>query len=296
MRVAPVGDDAALAAHVLAWLDDPAALASAAAAAPAFAERFTPATCHAAYAELYLEVGGGSRRRGGPPSAAHEPDARLPGAVDDHRHEAAAERRGVVDGVVAREHPADDRRAAPLARAQHIVDRDVGDPPAQPGTALRYIASSSRVSRSARCRPCLPGFRASMASSRLSTLRRAERENHPPTPTDLAYSVKSVLRIRALPDENPNDCQRFLAGLTSGKGHSRTCRRGWSSLLRFVRSRSARTRLAGFPTHGRASLRCGALPRACERRQLMSSRAAFAAYAYAMPGIMPLQKKPSRRF
>ena len=61
VRVAPVGDDAALAAHMLGWLDDRAALASAAAAAAAVAERFTPAACHAAYAELYREVGGGSR-------------------------------------------------------------------------------------------------------------------------------------------------------------------------------------------------------------------------------------------
>jgi glycosyltransferase involved in cell wall biosynthesis len=57
VRLAPIGDDAKLAAHVLAWLDDPDALASAAAAAQAEAERFDPAACHRAYADLYEELG-----------------------------------------------------------------------------------------------------------------------------------------------------------------------------------------------------------------------------------------------
>jgi glycosyltransferase involved in cell wall biosynthesis len=56
VRVAPVGDDATLARHVLAWLDDPAALERAATAARAAADRFTPAACHRAYADLYAEL------------------------------------------------------------------------------------------------------------------------------------------------------------------------------------------------------------------------------------------------
>jgi glycosyltransferase involved in cell wall biosynthesis len=55
-RIAPVGDDAVLAAHVLAWLDDPAALERASAAAREAAERFAPAACHAEYAALYAEL------------------------------------------------------------------------------------------------------------------------------------------------------------------------------------------------------------------------------------------------
>jgi len=57
VRLAPVGDDVALAAHVLDWLDDPAALARASTAARAAAERFTPAACHRAYGDLYAELG-----------------------------------------------------------------------------------------------------------------------------------------------------------------------------------------------------------------------------------------------
>jgi glycosyltransferase involved in cell wall biosynthesis len=56
VRLAPVGDDAALAAHVLAWLDDPGALARAAVAARAAADRFAPAACHRAYADLYARL------------------------------------------------------------------------------------------------------------------------------------------------------------------------------------------------------------------------------------------------
>ena len=57
VRLAPVGDDVALAAHVLDLLDNPRALASAAAAARAAAERFAPAACHRAYGDLYAELG-----------------------------------------------------------------------------------------------------------------------------------------------------------------------------------------------------------------------------------------------
>ena len=49
-------DDAALATHVLDWLEDPVALAGAAAAATGTAERFSPAVCHATYARLYAEL------------------------------------------------------------------------------------------------------------------------------------------------------------------------------------------------------------------------------------------------
>jgi glycosyltransferase involved in cell wall biosynthesis len=56
-RLAPVGDAAGLAAHVLAWLDDPGALARASSAARAAARRFTPDECHRAYAELYAGLG-----------------------------------------------------------------------------------------------------------------------------------------------------------------------------------------------------------------------------------------------
>jgi glycosyltransferase involved in cell wall biosynthesis len=58
VRLGAVGDDAALAAHVLAWLEDPGALARAASAARAAAARFTPAACHRAYADLYAELRG----------------------------------------------------------------------------------------------------------------------------------------------------------------------------------------------------------------------------------------------
>jgi glycosyltransferase involved in cell wall biosynthesis/O-antigen ligase len=57
VRVVPIGDHAALAAHVLAWLDDPDALAHAALAARTAADGFMPATCHLAYAHLYAELG-----------------------------------------------------------------------------------------------------------------------------------------------------------------------------------------------------------------------------------------------
>jgi glycosyltransferase involved in cell wall biosynthesis len=56
VRVAAVGDDEALAAHILGWLEDPAALLAAADAARRTAERFTPSACHAAYARLYDEL------------------------------------------------------------------------------------------------------------------------------------------------------------------------------------------------------------------------------------------------
>jgi glycosyltransferase involved in cell wall biosynthesis len=56
VRLAPVGDDAALAAHVLAWLGDPGARDRAAAAARAAADRFAPAACGRAYADLYAEL------------------------------------------------------------------------------------------------------------------------------------------------------------------------------------------------------------------------------------------------
>jgi glycosyltransferase involved in cell wall biosynthesis len=56
VRVAPVGDDAALAEHVLGWLGDPAALAAASAEARRTAQRFSPAACHARYAFLYDEL------------------------------------------------------------------------------------------------------------------------------------------------------------------------------------------------------------------------------------------------
>lgn len=59
VRLAAVGDDAGLAAHVLAWLDDPDALGRAATAARAAADRFTPSRCHRAYADLYAELATG---------------------------------------------------------------------------------------------------------------------------------------------------------------------------------------------------------------------------------------------
>jgi glycosyltransferase involved in cell wall biosynthesis len=58
VRVAAVGDDVGLAAHILDWLEDPAALAAAAAAAHRVAQRFAAAICHEAYARLYAEVAG----------------------------------------------------------------------------------------------------------------------------------------------------------------------------------------------------------------------------------------------
>jgi glycosyltransferase involved in cell wall biosynthesis len=63
VRVAPVGDDAALAQHMLDWLDDPSALAAAAAATRRVAERFSPTACHAHYARLYDELLSGRGRR-----------------------------------------------------------------------------------------------------------------------------------------------------------------------------------------------------------------------------------------
>jgi glycosyltransferase involved in cell wall biosynthesis len=56
VRSAPVGDDVALAAHVLDWLDDPNELARAAFAARLTAERFAPARFHEAQARLYAEL------------------------------------------------------------------------------------------------------------------------------------------------------------------------------------------------------------------------------------------------
>ena len=56
VRIAPVGDDKALAAHVLDWLQDPRALADATAAARPAAERFAPAACHRAYRDLYAQL------------------------------------------------------------------------------------------------------------------------------------------------------------------------------------------------------------------------------------------------
>jgi glycosyltransferase involved in cell wall biosynthesis len=56
VRLGPVGDDAALASHVLAWLDDPCARDRAAVAARLAAERFSPDACHRAYADLYAEL------------------------------------------------------------------------------------------------------------------------------------------------------------------------------------------------------------------------------------------------
>lgn len=58
VRIAAVGDDVALAAHILDWLEDPAALAAAASAAHLLAQRFAPADCHEAYARLYADVAG----------------------------------------------------------------------------------------------------------------------------------------------------------------------------------------------------------------------------------------------
>jgi Glycosyl transferases group 1 len=56
VRLAPMGDDFGLAAHVLAWLEDPGACDRAATAARAAAERFTPERCHRAYGDLYAEL------------------------------------------------------------------------------------------------------------------------------------------------------------------------------------------------------------------------------------------------
>lgn len=60
VRVAPVGDDAGLAQHVLAWLADTGALLSAQAAARAAAAQFPPHRCHAAYARMYAEIANGA--------------------------------------------------------------------------------------------------------------------------------------------------------------------------------------------------------------------------------------------
>jgi glycosyltransferase involved in cell wall biosynthesis len=56
VRVAAIGDDAEIAGHILAWLDDPAARRAAAAAAERLSRRFAPAECHATYARLYAEL------------------------------------------------------------------------------------------------------------------------------------------------------------------------------------------------------------------------------------------------
>jgi glycosyltransferase involved in cell wall biosynthesis len=56
LRVAAIGDDAAIARHAITWLTDPAAREDAAAAARRTAARFPPAACHASYARLYAEV------------------------------------------------------------------------------------------------------------------------------------------------------------------------------------------------------------------------------------------------
>lgn len=56
VRVAAVGDDAALAAHIIDWLEDPEGLAAARRSALVAAERFVPAACHEAYAQLYAEM------------------------------------------------------------------------------------------------------------------------------------------------------------------------------------------------------------------------------------------------
>lgn len=60
IRVAAVGDDAALAMHVLDGLEDPATLAAGVAEATRTAERFAPAACHSAYARLYARLLTGS--------------------------------------------------------------------------------------------------------------------------------------------------------------------------------------------------------------------------------------------
>jgi len=56
VRVAAIGDDVTLAAHVLDLLENPETLAAAARSALVVAEMFTPTVCHQAYAQLYAEV------------------------------------------------------------------------------------------------------------------------------------------------------------------------------------------------------------------------------------------------
>lgn len=56
VRIAPVGDDEALAAHVLEWLEHPEHLSCASTAAQGLAERFSPERCHRAHARLYAEI------------------------------------------------------------------------------------------------------------------------------------------------------------------------------------------------------------------------------------------------
>lgn len=70
VRVAAVGDDAALAEHIVDWLQDPDRLAAAQHAALAAAARFAPAACHEAYARLYAEVLSGRRPRRARPTRA----------------------------------------------------------------------------------------------------------------------------------------------------------------------------------------------------------------------------------
>jgi hypothetical protein len=62
----PVGDPGALAAAVLALLDDPQALTGAAAAARDAAAAFTPEASHGRYAQLYAEAGALSAERRAP--------------------------------------------------------------------------------------------------------------------------------------------------------------------------------------------------------------------------------------
>jgi glycosyltransferase involved in cell wall biosynthesis len=56
LKLAPIGDDAALAKHILRWLECPDQLAAASVAARATASQFSVERCHAAYAALYEEL------------------------------------------------------------------------------------------------------------------------------------------------------------------------------------------------------------------------------------------------
>jgi glycosyltransferase involved in cell wall biosynthesis len=56
VRIAAVGDHAALAAHVLSWLDDPDELRRASDAAREVSQRFSPERFHSAHARLYLDI------------------------------------------------------------------------------------------------------------------------------------------------------------------------------------------------------------------------------------------------
>jgi glycosyltransferase involved in cell wall biosynthesis len=56
VRLVPVGDDAAVAAEVLDWLEASERLAAAGKAARQLGARYSPERCHAAYAGLYAEV------------------------------------------------------------------------------------------------------------------------------------------------------------------------------------------------------------------------------------------------